>query len=138
MNPDQTLIDYIQHTQAAIEQAGRIQAADTARRNKTAAYLPETVDAVIASGLIAATEREKLASRLTDPVIVLQLLKQATARLRVANAAQLETTGAMGEPAKGRSAIKAASATPQTYFGGTRSTNPRESDLAFERGLFGR
>jgi hypothetical protein len=122
---EQQTIEYITATSALIEKAAEAERARAVREKNAAEQIPQVVEAMITAGLVLPREREKLARVLADHGKTLEVLQKAAEQ-------RSEPDGlALGRPQPASGPEKRAYHSTTSPYTGLRTSQPKESDLAF-------
>lgn len=137
MTPNQTVIDALECSGTALEQAERYYQSKEAEARETQTRIQPAVDACLKAGLVRKEDTTKLASTLSNPVTALEWLTKVANYVTTQADAQVtrmgQATEAPGKPGSSRSdATKRASVGP---FAGRRTSRLRESDIRLYENL---
>lgn len=89
MTLSEKIVEGVAIANAALEKAAAAESAQREKQAAVTAMIPDAVDALIAHGRVGASQRDKLAAALKDPVEALRLLTKLAAHRSVEELARL-------------------------------------------------
>jgi hypothetical protein len=134
MTPNQTVIDALECSGVALEQAERYYQSKEAEAREAHARVQPAVEACLSAKLVLEQDTAKLASALSNPVTALEWLTKVARYVADNLNAQVQPMGGSDAPVNlGKAGTaKRASTSP---FAGRRSSRLRESDIQLFKNL---
>jgi hypothetical protein len=121
------ILEHIQCSHAALDSANAELTKAASDKQAAEALIPEAVKALLEVKYIKPEQEKRASDMLKDPA---QAIKILTNVLKTAMERE-KAPPSLGQPG----AEKKASAPSNQFYGGQRTSEPRESDLAFRRAL---